>query len=204
VLFGGDYMNGDYSEIIDAQKYAEILSKIKSKNEKYGVFGNHDFEDLTFLGFRKYKINLDKYSKKLEGFLKKAEIKMLKDEKVLINDDVYLVGREDEMLNKENGHSRKSASILIPKTKKPIIVLEHEPFEFRDISKNGANLILAGHTHAGQIWPGAIASRLSNDMNYGIKKKGSCTAIVSSGVGFWGPAMRLFTKSEYVVINFEY
>lgn len=85
----------------------------------------------------------------------------------------------------------------------PVVVLDHQPREYEENEKTGVDLILSGHTHAGQIFPGGFFSALANELNYGYKKIGSLQAIVSSGMGTWGFPMRVGTNSEIVKIRIE-
>ena len=63
--------------------------------------------------------------------------------------------------------------------------------------------MISGHTHAGQVFPINLIEKFIYKNNYGIYKntKQHFTSIVSSGFGFWGPPIRLMTRSEIVVID---
>ena len=78
--------------------------------------------------------------------------------------------------------------------------LDHEPRELRAAAQAGADLILCGHTHAGQLWPVGLVARLFrfNELNYGKKQLGSATAIVSGGTGTWGYRLRTEGRTEIV------
>ena len=69
----------------------------------------------------------------------------------------------------------------------------------------GADLILSGHTHGGQIWPAGAAGMVArNERNYGRKQVSDrCTAIVSGGTGTWGYRLRTQGKTEIVCITVE-
>ena len=79
------------------------------------------------------------------------------------------------------------------------------PVEFSDI-----NLILSGHTHGGQIRiPGFGAIHTSSDhwklFEYGHyqHKISNTHMIVTNGIGYTGPNIRLFCKPEIVRIRFK-
>ena len=55
---------------------------------------------------------------------------------------------------------------------------------------------LCGHTHDGQVFPGNIVIRFFWENKCGYLKKGNMHNIVTSGVGLFGPNMRVGTKSE--------
>ena len=83
--------------------------------------------------------------------------------------------------------------------------LDHEPRELRDAAAAGADLALCGHTHGGQVWPVGLVSRLFgyNEVNYGKKRFGSCTAIVSGGTGTWSYQLRTEGRTEIVCVDVE-
>ena len=118
----------------------------------------------------------------------------------MVGDKFYITGRQDATV-----HDRKSTEELLAALDKShyIILLDHQPLEYSEADKAGADLLLSGHTHGGQIFPLAYMNRLvsKNEMVYGIKEIGSTTCIVSSGISEWGFAFRTGCKSEYVVIN---
>ena len=87
---------------------------------------------------------------------------------------------------------------------KPVIVLQHEPVEFRDLKENGADLALCGHTHAGQIFPGNLIVPFFNENAYGYKNVSGLDTVVTAGVGYYGPPMRVGTNSEITVVRVHF
>lgn len=67
----------------------------------------------------------------------------------------------------------------------------------------GADLILSGHTHGGQVWPaGAVGMAAKNERNYGRKHiTDRCDAIVSGGTGTWGYKFRTQGRTEIVCVT---
>lgn len=81
------------------------------------------------------------------------------------------------------------------------ILLYHKPDGWAAASKRGVELTLAGHTHAGQIWPfGHLVKRQYPEMA-GLYDSARSMLYVSSGTGTWGPTLRLGTRSEMTVID---
>ena len=78
----------------------------------------------------------------------------------------------------------------------PVIVLDHEPKELQELADAGIDLTLSGHTHDGQIFPANILLKFISENSYGYKKVGEMDDIVTSGVGLFGPFMRVGTISE--------
>ena len=66
------------------------------------------------------------------------------------------------------------------------------------------DLVLCGHTHAGQVFPLSIFVWLDQHYVHGLYQVDSKTQLyVSSGVGFWGPAMRFLAPSEIVNLKLK-
>ena len=67
----------------------------------------------------------------------------------------------------------------------------------------GADLIMCGHTHRGQIFPANLIAAWTHGAgrNYGHTVEGNTDVIVTSGVGYWGPPMRTASDAEVVLIQ---
>ena len=89
------------------------------------------------------------------------------------------------------------------KPDEPLLLLQHEPTDLEALDEFGIDLAVSGHTHDGQIFPGKIISRIRGPQSYGLKKLGDATVIVTSGVGYYGPPIRVGTISEIVVIDLK-
>lgn len=84
---------------------------------------------------------------------------------------------------------------------KKVLLLEHEPADLDIMGDEGVALAVSGRTHDGQIFPGNILVRIIGPQSYGLKDWGTAKAIVTSGVGYYGPPIRVGTISEIVVID---
>ena len=64
-----------------------------------------------------------------------------------------MVGRDDRSFPR--GGRRKSIEELTEDMNqdKFILLLDHQPCELEAADRAGCDLMLSGHTHAGQIWP---------------------------------------------------
>lgn len=83
----------------------------------------------------------------------------------------------------------------------PVIVLDHEPRELSELADAGVDVDLCGHTHDGQMFPGNILVSLMWENSCGYLKVGDMSNIVTSGVGVFGPDMRVGTKAEICPIT---
>jgi len=61
-------------------------------------------------------------------------------------------------------------------------------------------LVLSGHNHGGQIWPWSYLVRLQQPVISGLHRFGDTFLYVTQGTGFWGPPMRLGTRSEIALL----
>ena len=116
---------------------------------------------------------------------------------------LILAGRRDEKRPGDGVKERKSLDELFADIdpEAPILMLEHEPVELEELQDYGIDLTVCGHTHDGQIFPGNVWGRIHDPQSYGIKDWGDCTVVVTSGVGYYGPPIRVGTISEIVVID---
>jgi hypothetical protein len=85
----------------------------------------------------------------------------------------------------------------------PLVVLTHRPDCFEQAAALGATLVLAGHTHGGQIGvPSWFGGRVRNpaeaitSYDRGVFRSGTATLVVSNGLGFTGQPVRLFTPRQ--------
>ena len=75
--------------------------------------------------------------------------------------------------------------------------------EYEELGAAGADMILSGHTHNGQIFPGNLYVNLVNENGYGHKTLYGMETFVTSGVGTFGPPMRTGTSSEIMIIDVQ-
>lgn len=87
---------------------------------------------------------------------------------------------------------------------KAAVLLHHNPVGASYAAENGINLYLAGHTHAGQMFPSTLVAKLMFEYNKGLYEYNDSMQIyVSQGVGTFGPPMRLGTNSEITILNLK-
>jgi hypothetical protein len=205
VCIAGDLFDNLYEAIDDPARCAAAFSSIRSKYGVYGTWGNHDVTEALLGGFSVKDIPNNSRDPRFEQFCRDSNITMLEDEAVLINDSVYIVGRLDAFKPATEDDKRATVAKLteqLDKTK-PLIILEHEPSELSAQAGAGADLGLYGHTHDGQMFPGNLIIKLFWQNPYGLLKVDDMTTIVTSGVGVWGPDMRVMTDSEVVTVNLK-
>ena len=86
----------------------------------------------------------------------------------------------------------------------PVILLDHQPLNLEEPAAAGAGLQLSGHTHNGQLWPFNFITSAIYTISSGYGEINGMKVYVSSGVGTWGPPMRLGSRPEIVMINISF
>jgi len=190
ILFPGDVVDEDVKPVIE-QNLGKCLQNL---NSHYGVFsstGNHEY-----IGGGEPSIE----------YLIENGIHVLRDTALLINDSFYLIGREDLHQKFNTGKPRKTLAQLMEgiDVAKPIIMLDHQPYNFNEVEEAGVDLQLSGHTHHGQLWPLSYITKKIFEVSWGYKQKGKSHFYVSSGFGTWGPPVRIGNRPEIVVINLNF
>lgn len=204
----GDIFDNQYSAIKNPDKLIDLFNQIKSKYGMYAVLGNHDVEEPILCGFTFNDETLENKlaSKEMLDFIRKSGMVLLYDENVIINDSVNLYGRADQERPNLGNITRKESGELFKEVdvSKPIMVLDHEPREYDELEKAGVDLMMAGHTHDGQLWPTKIATDIIWENSYGLWVKNAFHAITTSGLGLFGPNMRVGTIAEVCIIHVKF
>lgn len=194
LVFTGDIFD-EFTEPEEFEAFARLFAELKAPLGKFYVLGNHD------LFHHWQEPSFDRAA--LQTALAKAGVTLLEDTSVL-TDGVRVVGRKDYLYTQGR---RCSAGELLPggPDSHYTLWLDHEPRDFKGAAAAGADLILSGHTHGGQVWPaGAVGMAARNERNYGKKQvTPGCAAIVSGGTGTWGYRFRTQGRTEIVCVEVE-
>jgi hypothetical protein len=184
VFIGGDLFDG--GEAMDLNHMVEPLSGLSPSHGSYFITGNHEeFYDNA------------PYLRAVRG----AGIRVLENEKVEIDGlQIIGVGYRDSK-NQEQFRAILRRMEIDPR--KPSILLRHAPYDLEIAADHGISAQISGHTHRGQVlFFRLITSWIYKGYDYGLKRFGDLIVYTSSGVGTWGPPMRIDTVPEIVVITF--
>jgi predicted MPP superfamily phosphohydrolase len=120
------------------------------------------------------------------------------NQSILIENEFYLVGISDFLGRKHKLKPDFKKAFYGVDFKKPIIFLTHQPKGAKWSRKYKMDLVLSGHTHAGQIYPFGLIGSLRGRQKYykGLYKNNDTTIYVHSGTGFSTFGFRLFAPSE--------
>jgi len=190
VVITGDLFDGT---IRLEQKSLAPLKDIKVPI--YFVEGNHD----NYTGI-----------KTIKDYLRDIGVHVLENELALYQ-DLQIIGlnhmrpnRRTRDIHASNGVSIEEVLDSLPiSDSKPSIVLHHSPDGVEYANKHGVDLFLAGHTHAGQIFPISIVAYYMFAYNRGLHEYKNTKMFVSQGVGTFGPPMRIGTRSEIVLLKLD-
>ena len=175
------------------QDMSSILKEIKAPMGVYAVLGNHE-------GYGKQTLE------EIKDFYNKANITLLIDSVVKSN-PVVIMGRNDIHKGEDRvGVIEKINSEGFNSNKMPLIILSHKPLEKEEMEpldslNNNIIFYISGHTHNGQVYPFSKIVKKMYTHYYGLFTEGKVNYITSSGIGLWGPKVRLGTQSEIVVID---
>jgi len=174
---------------IEAVKEAVLeLTHIQSKYGIYYILGNHEYfhDPLEII-----------------TFMKETNIKLLINESVTIDElKLNIVGVTDLFGYRVNQlEPNIDKAFQECNTDYKTILLAHQPKFIEELKGYKPDLILSGHTHGGQIWPFNHLVKLQQPYVKGLHRlSNGSTIYVNSGIGFWGPPMRLNSQAEIAYI----
>jgi uncharacterized protein len=103
-----------------------------------------------------------------------------------------------------NSHTIKEELPKIPLVEgKPVILMHHSPVGIEYVSMRGVALMLSGHTHAGQFFPGTLFAPLYFPLTEGLYERDGLRIFVSQGAGTFGPRLRLGSSNEINLIRLK-
>lgn len=214
VLIGGDFVYGEDPDLSLQQVWREVDAPV------YAVLGNHDYKSgvSTVSGVQKV-LAISGTDRSVDGY----DMSMLRDETtdteladaltaelesagvhVLRNEyvDLDVDGTPLRIVGVDDGWAGMADPPEVPETDAFTIYLIHEPECRADWD---ADLILAGHTHGGQVMiPGV---KELNDARYfefsGLVQKGETPVYISRGIGTSNlqTDLRLNNPPEIVMIT---
>lgn len=185
IILTGDIGDDDVSSVSDQ------LNALQYMSAPYGVYasiGNHEF----YNGLSSWMYQYNKM-----GF------KVLFNQGIEVINNIFIGGipdahtaNSDPSLNVNFSHTLAGSD-----QKQYKILLSHNPELANSISSFNFQMMLAGHTHGGQIFPFHFFVKKANQYLSGDYNVNGIKLHVSNGSGTWGPKMRLFAPSEITVID---
>ena len=177
VLFGGDIVDIQTKPLLE-KNYAEEFHRLQAP--AYAVLGNHEY------------IAGEEDS---EQFLSDAGITLLKNS-VAHFKGIDIIGRDDR-----SNPCRLALWEFADSLSGFTLLLDHQPSHLEDAQEAGIDFQFSGHTHRGQAWPISWITDAIFEKSWGPYRRGNTQYYISSGLGIWGPKIRIGTRSEYLVLQ---
>lgn len=185
ILISGDLIDNSVAPLQE-ERMEEELNRLYAPLGVYMVPGNHE-----------YISDIDESV----SFIRSTSIQLLRDSVALLPNGIQLIGRDDRF----NPGRKSLEELLEPVNKsKPMIMLDHQPYELDRTVSAGIDLQFSGHTHRGQVWPINLLTDQLFDLSHGYDKRENTHLYVSSGLSLWGPPFRIGSQSELVVFNLTF
>lgn len=184
ILCGGDFIDHRAVYAYDPRVMASLRS-LHAPLGVYYVLGNHEYRDDLEANIR--------WVSEVGGTLLRDSIAFPGD------GPLTLIGRDDWV----NGN-RKPFEVIANEAdplRGPVVLIEHTPASIDSIGDSPVDLILCGHTHGGQIWPGQLMVWWRYGMVSGTRPVGEREVCISSGIGSAGATYRVGTRSEIRVYD---
>ena len=177
VLFGGDIVDIQTRPLVEGN-YAEVFRRLEAP--AYAVLGNHEY----LAG-----------AENSEAFLAEAGITLLRDS-VAHFKGIDIIGRDDR-----SNPCRPALWEYADSLSGFTLLLDHQPSHLEEAQEAGIDFQFSGHTHRGQAWPLSWLTDAIFEKSWGPYQKGDTQYYISSGLGIWGPKIRIGTRSEYLVLH---
>ena len=169
-------------------KWLPTLQKFRAKHGVFVVTGNHEFYAgpgpiVELFGRAGFRVLHDEAAEALPGLT---------------------VAGVDDVAFRHRGTNEAGLAVdraLANRAGRATVFLSHTPVLADRAAKDGAGLMLSGHTHNGQIWPFRYLVRLAFPLLNGRYDVDGMTVIVGRGTGTWGPRMRLWQRGELLRVT---
>lgn len=193
ILLPGDVLDDSIEPFI-RENMAAVLQRLQAQASlgAYACLGNHEY-----IGG-----HVEDYAERMKAI----GIEVLMDRAVLVGGSFTVAGRKDKAVERFRKEGRLEIRELLEDTDRslPVILLDHQPYGLDTAAAAGVDLMLSGHTHRGQMAPNHLITRRLFELDWGYLRKGAMHAVVSSGFGFWGPPVRLGSRSEVIDIRLTF
>lgn len=200
VFIAGDFVYDNTEQI----QYLDPLKNLKAPLGVFAVLGNHDY------GQGGPGMILEKGDNRVKAVREKLETLGVR---VLVNDFYDIKKGEKNLIlfGVDDVWSGRAEILEVAGAFNAKLVLSHNPDIIHKAVRHGVNLVLAGHTHGGQIrLPGIgsvpdIPDELGRAYDRGLFQFEKGTQLfITSGLGEMGPRARLLTPPEIVLLNIKF
>ena len=185
IVVTGDFVHrgGNQQALRDL---GDVAGRLRAPLGVYGVLGNHD------CGFNGHsRLEATDSVAQVREVLAQAQMQVLTNQSVTLDGNLRLVGLGD-LWSGEFDPGRTNVD-------GPTVALSHNPDTAPELAERGADLVLCGHTHGGQVripflGPPILPVEL-REYSAGPYDLGATRLYVNRGVG-WLRRVRLFVRPE--------
>jgi len=187
ILLPGDTVDEDIAHSPRSEPFRKELQQLKAPWGVMAVTGNHEW----ICGVES-----------TSSWMESCGIRVLRDECLDLG-PIVIAGRNDAASVRVNLAKQISLPQILSGTdsKKPVILMDHQPTRIQEAVEAHVDLLLCGHTHHGQFWPFQWITQHLFMISHGHRRIGTTDVYVSCGAGAWGPQVRTSSRSEILVLQ---
>jgi predicted MPP superfamily phosphohydrolase len=169
---------------------ADVIGALRAKSGVFVSMGNHDYFGAD--------------GEPLVSMLRARGVGVLRNEGIVIERDgakLWLAAIDDTWTRRDD----VARAMRDRPEGATTVLLAHDPNRFEDAADAGANVVLSGHTHGGQIgvpfiYRVANLASFGYPYNIGFYRRGQSVLYVHPGLGTTGPPMRLGVAPEVTIL----
>ncbi|WP_199430036.1 metallophosphoesterase [Qaidamihabitans albus] len=186
VAIAGDLVDGSVEDLADA---VAPLADLRSTHGTFFVTGNHEY----YVGYAQWVEHV-----------RSLGIRALRNERVEIthNGGVFdLAGINDATGYQWQDPGDVGKAVAGRDPGRAVVLIAHQPVDVRDAVRHDVDLMLAGHTHGGQLSPFELAVSLQQGAVAGFYDVEGTKMYVTRGAGFWGPPVRVGAPPDITLVE---
>jgi uncharacterized protein len=188
IAFTGDFADGSVAHL---KKIVAPMAALSAPHGKFFVTGNHEYYsgveqwlgEASRLGFTPL-LNENRV-------ITKGEARMLLAGVTDVSGHAFSPAHASNPAQAMTGAAACDVTVL----------LAHQPRTLYEAAHYGVDLQLSGHTHGGQFIPWNLAASIGQPFLSGLHSYEKTMIYVSRGTGYWGPPIRLGSRSEITVLR---
>jgi predicted MPP superfamily phosphohydrolase len=185
VVITGDLVDGSVEQL---GALVEPLRGLRARDGVFFVTGNHEY----YSGAEDWVAHLSTLG-----------IRVLRNERVPIGSGFDLAGVDDASAHRIlPTHGQDIPKAMAGRDPaRPVVLLAHQPKAVVAACAADVDLQISGHVHGGQLFPFNWLARLDQPLIAGLYRVANTWVYVSTGTGYWGPPMRVGSRSELTRIE---
>ena len=192
LLNAGDFLDGAGRR---EQSMAQLFKGLAPQGS-FSIIGNHE----VYFGV-----------KESESLHEIGGFRVLRERGEEIGDWLYVHGVDDDALGnrysmspkKQGAVSYETAEVADKCSKRFSILLKHRP-EADDVARKQFDLMMAGHSHGGQLFPFTLLVKIKYPLGTGLYEfPEGLKMYTSPGTGTWGPPFRVFARPEVTLFKLK-